>query len=115
MELEQTVVETKSKRGQKREHNVSPEAGNQSTRSRRTKPLPGLTRKLAELAGQAVETALKEEARNAEEHARVRALFNVVLSGAVTTLLKNSSLLTEDDRTFLRELGYLPKAPKEAV
>jgi hypothetical protein len=116
MENTEPVTEKKApvRRAGKLPQGTSP-AKRRKAGNRRPKPLPGLARKLGELATQVVETALKEEARNGGDHTRVRALFDVVLSGAVTTLLKNSTLLTEDDRAFLRDLGYLPKPTKETV
>jgi hypothetical protein len=66
-----------------------------------------MARKVAELAAQTVQTALKEEERNASDHARVLALCNLVFSGAFSTMLRNSTLLTESDRAFLKELNYI--------
>jgi len=73
-------------------------------------------RKIATLVAQGTEAAIRKEADFEGDLSRLRALLDVVLSGALTTLLRNSSLLNEDDRTFLRRRGFLPaKAPKEAV
>jgi hypothetical protein len=73
---------------------------------RRVKPIAGL-RKISELAAAAVQACLKEEARHASDLDRVRGLCNLVFSGAFSTMLKNSTLLTDEDKEFLHQLGFL--------
>lgn len=71
-------------------------------------------RKIAKLAAHGTEAAIKKEAEFEADLSRLRALLDLVLSGALTTLLRNSSLLNEEDRAFLRRRSFLPaKGPKE--
>jgi hypothetical protein len=77
------------------------------TRPKRGQSIPGMARKVAELATQTVQAALKEEARNTSDHARLLALYSVVFNGAFSTMLRNSTLLTAEDRAFLKELNYI--------
>ncbi len=69
--------------------------------------LPGVVRKVAEGAAEAVQLAIKEEHRHAAEHTRIKVLCELVLAGNFSRMLKNSTLLTEADKEFLRGLGYL--------
>jgi hypothetical protein len=114
MELE-GIVETKMQKRRGREPGDGlPKPGKRAIRGRRARPLPGLTRKLSELAAETVETAIREEACNAAEHERVRKLCMIASSGTFSMMLKNSTLLTEADKEFLRDLGYMPaKGAKE--
>lgn len=75
--------------------------------TRRVRPLPALTRKLSELAAQAVQTAIREEERHAREHERVRCLCQIAFNGVFSAALKNAKQLSEEDKDFLKSLNYL--------
>ena len=75
--------------------------------TRRSRHLPALTRKLSELAAQAVQAALKEEARTASDHERVRSLCQIAFNGVFSAALKNSKQLSDEDKEFLKSLNYL--------
>ena len=75
--------------------------------TRRGRPLLPVTRKLAELAAQAVQAALKEEARNASDHERVRCICQIAFNGVFSAALKNSKQLSAEDKEFLKDLNYL--------
>lgn len=76
-------------------------------RARRSRPLPAMARRIAELSAELQQTALREEARNIADHERIRAMCNTVFGGSFTRILKSSPVLTDDDREFLRELKYI--------
>jgi hypothetical protein len=77
------------------------------TRTRRSRPLAGMSRKIAECAAEMAQAALREEAQNLADHERIRALCNTVFGGSFTKILKSSPVLTEDDKEFLREHKYI--------
>ena len=86
---------------------IEAEVRRKATRTRRVGPLPGVNRKLAELAAEAVQIAIKEDHRHASEHTRIKALCEMVLAGNFSRMLKHSTLLSPEDKEFLRGLGYL--------
>jgi hypothetical protein len=71
------------------------------TRARRSRPLPGMARKIADFAAQMVQAALRDEAQNLGDHERVRAICNSAFGGSFAKILKSSPGLTDDDREFL--------------
>jgi len=81
---------------------------NEETKSPRTRrTLPGLTRKLSEMAAHAVEVAIREEEKNAHDHKRVKCICQIVFNGAFSTMLRNSTLLSAEDKEFLKDFNYL--------
>jgi hypothetical protein len=76
-------------------------------RARRSRPLPGLARRLSELSAELHQAAIREEARNLADHERVRGICNTAFGGSFTKILKSSPVLSDDDREFLKELKYL--------
>ena len=75
-------------------------------RARRTRPLPGMARKISQEVARLEETVRLEETRSAEDHERVRAICNTAFGGSFSRILKSSPVLTDSDREFLREMGY---------
>jgi hypothetical protein len=79
-------------------------------RPRRSRPLPGKARKIAELAAEMAQDALRDDAQNLADHERVRALCNTAFTGlgcSFSRILKVSAVLTDDDKKFLEELKYI--------
>jgi len=76
-------------------------------RARRRKPLPGRLRRLSQELAQAEEDSRLEEKENADDHERVRAIFNTCYGGGWSKFLSSSPMLSESDRDFLRDLKYI--------
>lgn len=74
-------------------------------RTRRTRPLPGMARKLSELAAQLEETARLEAERDRKDDGRVRAILNAASGGGIERMLRSMNL-SEPEREFLREKGW---------
>jgi hypothetical protein len=74
-------------------------------RARRTRPLPGMARKISELAAQIEETARLETERDRKDDGKVRAILNAASGGAIERMLRSMNL-SESDRDFLREKGW---------
>jgi len=74
-------------------------------RARRTRPLPGLARKISELALELEQTARLESERDRKDDGRVRAILNAASGGAIERMLRSMNL-SEADREFLREKGW---------
>jgi hypothetical protein len=77
------------------------------TRVRPGGPLQGVNRKIAALAAEAVQLAIKEEHRRVSNNTRIKVLCELVLAGNFSRMLKNSTLLTEADKDFLRGQGLI--------
>lgn len=69
--------------------------------------LPGMARKVSQDAKLLEQAAQRADAKRAAEHERVRAIGNTATGGAFTRLLKDSPVLTEDDKKFLKDLKYI--------
>jgi hypothetical protein len=76
-------------------------------RMRPGRPLRGLARRLVLDANLIQEVAIREEQANLDAHERVRTICNAVFGGSFTKILKTSPVLDDDDRSFLKEHGYL--------
>jgi hypothetical protein len=74
-------------------------------RARRARQLPGLARKISELALELEQTARLESERDRKDEQRIRGILNAATGGAIERLVK-SMQLTETDRDFLREHGW---------
>jgi len=81
------------------DHEAKPE------RARRSRPLPGMARKLSELAAQIEETARLEAERDRKDDGRVRGILNAASGGGIERMLRSMNL-SEPDREFLREKGW---------
>jgi len=75
------------------------------SRGRRTRPLPGMARKLSELAAQIEETARLEAERDRKDDGRVRGILNAASGGGIERMLRSMSL-SDPDREFLRDKGW---------
>ena len=75
-------------------------------RARRPRPLPGMARKVAELAAEIEQIARLEHERDTKDHGRVRALLNTATGGGAEKLLRDSVVLNDEDKEFLREHGW---------
>jgi hypothetical protein len=74
-------------------------------RARRARPLPGMARKLRELAAEIEETARLEAERDRKDDGKVRGILNAASGGAIERMLRSMNL-SEPDRDFLREKGW---------
>jgi hypothetical protein len=74
-------------------------------RTRRARPLPGMARKLRELAAEIEETARLETERDRKDDGRVRAILNATSGGAIEVMLRSMNL-SDPDREFLRDKGW---------
>lgn len=74
-------------------------------RTRRARPLPGMARKLRELAAEIEETARLETERDRKDDGRVRAILNAASGGAIEVMLRSMNL-SDPDREFLRDKGW---------
>ena len=74
-------------------------------RARRTRPLPGLARKISELALELEQTSRLETERDRKDDGRVRAILNAASGGAIERMLRSMNL-SEPDREFLRDKGW---------
>lgn len=75
------------------------------SRARRARPVPGLARKISELALELEQTARLEAERDRKDDGRVRAILNAVSGGAIERMLRSMNL-SEPDREFLRERSW---------
>jgi len=75
-------------------------------RARRTRSLPGLARKVSELAAQLEQTARIESERDVKDHERVRVLVKLATGDGAEKLMRNCPLYRDDDKEFLREHGW---------
>lgn len=74
-------------------------------RNRRSSPVPGMARKLSELAAQIEQTVRLETERDRKDDGRVRAILNTATGGAIERMIR-SMRLDERDREFLRDKGW---------
>lgn len=86
---------------------VAPNERNQD-RSRRPS-LPRMARKAGHVVRQLEEEAMRTEEQNAADHRRVNLLANRAMGGSLvfSTILKKSPALNDDEKAFLKELGYI--------
>lgn len=75
------------------------------SRVRRASPVPGMARKVSEMAAQMAETVRLEAERDRRDDGRVRAILNTATGGAIERMIR-SMPLDERDRDFLREKGW---------
>jgi hypothetical protein len=75
-------------------------------RARRGK-LSAAARKAVQSAKQFEEMAVREEEQNFADHERVSALANLATGGSFSAILKKSPALNDEQRAFLKELGYI--------
>jgi len=71
------------------------------SRMRRASPVPGMARKLSELAAQIEQTVRLEAERDRKDDGRVRAILNTATGGAIERMIR-SMRLDERDRDYLR-------------
>jgi len=69
--------------------------------------LPGMARKISQEAKLLEQAAQRTEAKRVAEHERVRAIANTAFGGGFTRLLKESTILTPEEKDFLKELKYI--------
>jgi hypothetical protein len=74
-------------------------------RTRRARPVPGLARRISELALELEQTARLETERDRNDDSRLRGILNVASGGGIERILR-SMTLSEPDREFLREKGW---------
>jgi len=74
-------------------------------RARRARPLPGLARKISELALELEQTARLEAERDRKDDLRERAILSAVSGGAIERILRTANL-SAPDREFLRERSW---------
>lgn len=67
----------------------------------------GMARKAGQAVRQLEEAAIREEEQNAADHQRVSALANLATGGSFSAILKKSPALNDEERAFLKELGYI--------
>ena len=75
------------------------------SRMRRASPVPGMARKLSELAAQIEQTVRLEAERDRKDDGRVRAILNTATGGAIERMIR-SMRLDERDRDYLRSKGW---------
>jgi len=68
--------------------------------------MQGLARRIAQDAKLLEQAAQREDARRAAEHERVRALASMATGGGFFRLLRDSPVLSEEDKDFLASLKY---------
>jgi hypothetical protein len=75
-------------------------------RARRGK-LPAMARKAGQVLKQLEEMAVREEEQILADHERVNLLANRATGGSFSTILKSSPLLNSEEKSFLKDLGYV--------
>jgi hypothetical protein len=75
----------------------------------RTRPsnLPRMVRKASHILRELEEEAVRKEEETAADHEEVNRLANKAMGGSFSAILKNSPLLTDENRAFLKQLGYI--------
>ena len=75
----------------------------------RTRPsdLPRMARKAGHIVKQLEEEAVRKEEETAADHQEVNRLANKAMGGSFSPILRNSPLLTDEDRALLKHLGYI--------
>lgn len=74
-------------------------------RTRRTRPLPGMARRLAELAAQIEETARAEDERDREAEGKIREILLRLTGGGIEHMIRGMNL-TDEERNFMRQQGW---------
>jgi hypothetical protein len=75
------------------------------TRARRARPLPGLARKISEMALELEQTARLETERDRRDNSRLRGILNGASGGGIEKILRSMNL-SGPDREFLRDKGW---------
>jgi hypothetical protein len=88
------------------EKETAVEKETKQNRTRRAS-LRGMARKVSQAARQLEETAIRAEEQAIADHKRVGELANLATGGSFSAILKKSPALGDDDRAFLKELGYI--------
>jgi hypothetical protein len=78
-----------------------------SARPRRGRSLLTLARKLLEMGTLLVQMIIKDQAGHDAEVNRLKGICEVVFNGAFATMLKNSPLLSAEDKDFLKDMNWL--------
>jgi hypothetical protein len=84
---------------------ANPDEKETNQRSRRMRPLPGLARKISELALELEQMSRLETERDRKDDGRVRAILNAASGGGIERMLRSMNL-SEPDKEFLREKGW---------
>ena len=68
--------------------------------------IPAMARRASQLLNQIEQTSRSDLEQVAKDHERVRVLASTATGGGIEKLMRVSPALTEEDRQFLRDLGW---------
>lgn len=81
---------------------------NESKQDRtRRASLPRMARKAGQVVRQLEEEAVRKEEENIADHQKVKLLADRATGGSFSAILKKSPALSDEDRAFLKDLGYI--------